>query len=196
MTAASRPNNGTMPLRKAPHHAARAVLPTSEYGLAIGRIAACRNGPVIVDGKDAQPMPSERPIIILYTEAAEISEEVLSAMPAAGYLPVKVSDPGAVRVLEIPTALRTPTWTRSRWRRSYQSRRMAAPQHRASGAIWQNSCWKQRNSPMPSDTAREAAIEAAVAAFKATPRSKPVEAAVRNAIAAYEAAFRHSVMEK
>ena len=49
---------------------------------------------------------------------------------------------------------------------------------------------------MPSDTAREAAIEAAVAAFKATPRSKPVEAAVRNAIAAYEAAFRHSVMEK
>ena len=50
-------------------------------------------------------MPSERPIIILYTEAAEISEEVLSAMPAAGYLPVKVSDPGAVRVLEIPSCV-------------------------------------------------------------------------------------------
>jgi len=29
-----------------------------------------------------------RPVIILYTDAAEISSEVLAAMPAAGYLPV------------------------------------------------------------------------------------------------------------
>ena len=49
---------------------------------------------------------------------------------------------------------------------------------------------------MPSDTAREVAIDAAVAAFKATPWSKPVEAAMRNAIAAYEATLRIAAQEK
>jgi hypothetical protein len=43
-----------------------------------------------------------RPVIILYTDAAEISSEVLAAMPAAGYLPVKVADANAIRVLDIP----------------------------------------------------------------------------------------------
>lgn len=45
-----------------------------------------------------------RPVLILYTDSAEIEHETLAAMRDAGYLPVKVRDSDAVRVMDIPLA--------------------------------------------------------------------------------------------
>jgi len=41
----------------------------------------------------------DRPAIFLYTDAAEIDDATKEAMRQAGFLPVKVSDPEAVRFI-------------------------------------------------------------------------------------------------
>lgn len=46
-----------------------------------------------------------RPVIVLFTDAAEIAPETLTAMREAGYLPVKVNDANAIRILEIPAGM-------------------------------------------------------------------------------------------
>lgn len=45
--------------------------------------------------------PKPRPSIVLYTDAAAIDDDVKAAMIEAGYLPVRVSDVDAVRIMPV-----------------------------------------------------------------------------------------------
>ncbi len=46
-----------------------------------------------------------RPVIFLYTEAAQITDDVHAAMIEAGYLPVRVADVNEVKILTAPLAI-------------------------------------------------------------------------------------------
>ena len=48
---------------------------------------------------------THRPVIFLYTGAAEVSDDVREKMTEAGYLPVKVADIDAVKILTAPMAI-------------------------------------------------------------------------------------------
>ncbi len=52
--------------------------------------------------KLSEESPKQRPSIFLYTDAAEITDEVRSAMIEAGYLPVRVQSVDSVRILTAP----------------------------------------------------------------------------------------------
>jgi hypothetical protein len=46
-----------------------------------------------------------RPVIFLYTEAAQIADDVRAGMIEAGYLPVLVADVNEVKILTAPLAV-------------------------------------------------------------------------------------------